>query len=254
MAEKNETVKTLCIGGFAVRTEGYQAARAAIFDRIKARQKIAVVFANTHFVASCQHLRPRFEMHPQALILNDGIGLNLAACFVSGRSFAENLNGTDFVPRLLADADTPLRVFLLGSTERSVAGAATALAALPHVTIAGTNDGYSFWSAQDALKARINATNADIVLVALGSPLQEQWILDNWDSLEAPALFGVGALFDFLAGQEKRAPLWMRRLKLEWVHRLWQNPRRLLYRYTVEIVTFFRLVWKHRVSEPGSSA
>jgi beta-1,4-glucosyltransferase len=240
--------KMISIGGFPVRADGYQAARATIVESIRARRKLAVLFANTHFVTSCQTLRPRFGAHPQVCILNDGIGLSLAAHLVSGQSFAENLNGTDFVPRLLADADAPLRVFLLGSTEQSVAAAAAALAVLPHVTIAGTNDGYSFWQAQDDLRERINAAKADIVLVALGSPLQEQWILDNWESLETPALFGVGALFDFLSGEERRAPLWMRRLGLEWFHRLWRNPRRLLYRYTVEAAAFFRLVWRHRAA------
>jgi exopolysaccharide biosynthesis WecB/TagA/CpsF family protein len=69
------------------------------------------------------------------------------------------------------------------------------------------------------------------VLVALGNPLQEQWIDDHQEGLGVPLLIGVGALFDFLAGRVPRAPQWVLRLRSEWLFRLLVEPRRLWRRY-----------------------
>ena len=78
----------------------------------------------------------------------------------------------------------------------------------------------------------INRSGARIVWVGLGCPKQEAWMLAHRGRVKA-VMVGVGAAFDFHAGVLKRAPLWMQRNGLEWLHRLWQEPRRLGYRYLV---------------------
>jgi beta-1,4-glucosyltransferase len=241
--------KKIAVGGFAVRDCSYEQARNVIFDCVRDRCKLAVFFANTHFVASCDALRSEFERHPAVYILNDGIGINLAAYLVHRHWFSQNLNGSDFVPRLLRDAQTPMRVFLLGGSPKAVAGAAQVLGTYSNVTIAGTCDGYSFWSEQEALIAAVNQSKADIVLVALGTPKQELWILENWRRIDAPVMFGIGALFDFLSNERPRAPLWVRRLSLEWLFRLCIEPRRLVHRYTIELFAFLRIVLTHGTAE-----
>jgi beta-1,4-glucosyltransferase len=241
--------KEIAIGGFAVRDTSYEEASQVICASLRDRRKLAVFFANTHFVTKCQALMPQITHNPSVYILNDGIGINLAAYFVHRYWFSQNMNGTDFVPRLLRDIQDPVRVFLLGGSIAAVTGAAEAFESFPNVTIAGTCDGYSFWSDQKALIRTINAAKADILLVALGSPKQEQWILEHASGIEAPVLFGIGALFDFLSNQRPRAPLWMRRLNLEWFFRLCIEPRRLFHRYTMELFTFFRIVLAHHASE-----
>jgi beta-1,4-glucosyltransferase len=243
--------KGIEIGGFCVRDFGYDAARRIIFENLRARRKLAVLFANAHFVTTCQNLRPQFDRHPRVEILNDGIGINLAAYLAHRHWFAENMNGTDFVPRLLQEAEAPLRLFLLGGSPSAVEGAARELGTLRHVTIAGRCDGYSFWSRQEAVTAAINESQADMVLVALGMPIQERWILENWRRIEAPVLMAVGALFDFLSHEQPRAPLWMRRVHLEWLFRLGNEPDRLFRRYTIGLVTFFRIVLAHRRERGG---
>ena len=87
----------------------------------------------------------------------------------------------------------------------------------------------------------INASGADVVLVAFGNPAQETWILEHCDACDAPLMFGVGALLDFLSGNARRAPPWVRRLHLEWLYRLACEPRRLLRRYTWDLARFFRI-------------
>lgn len=82
----------------------------------------------------------------------------------------------------------------------------------------------------DAVVQRINAAKANFIWVGLGAPKQEQWMAEHQGKTEG-LMFGVGAAFDFLAGNVNRAPLWMREHNLEWAYRLGQEPRRLFGRY-----------------------
>lgn len=172
-------------------------------------------------------------------MLNDGVALNMASVLLYGAPFPENLNGSDFSVALLAALQEPRRVFLLGARPTIVEAAAKAFGNLPNVELAGTQDGYSMWEDEDAVIDRINKSNCDILLIALGNPLQEEWILRNRDRLRVTLMLGVGALFDFASGQTPRAPKVVRALCLEWAHRLALNPRRLVGRYTVGMIQFF---------------
>ena len=82
--------------------------------------------------------------------------------------------------------------------------------------------------------AAINAAEPDYVWVGLGMPKQEKWMLSHLGRIEAAALLGVGAAFDFHAGTKPRAPLWMQRSGFEWLFRLITEPRRLARRYLVD--------------------
>ena len=87
-------------------------------------------------------------------------------------------------------------------------------------------------AAEDAtIVDQINATRPDIVWVGLSTPKQERWMASHVNRLHAPVLVGVGAAFDFLAGEKRQAPAWMQRNGLEWLFRLASEPRRLAGRY-----------------------
>ena len=79
----------------------------------------------------------------------------------------------------------------------------------------------------------IKASNADIVLVGMGNPQQELWLASNLGATGARLGFAVGALFAFVTGDARRAPAWMRSMRVEWLHRLTQEPLRLARRYVV---------------------
>lgn len=81
--------------------------------------------------------------------------------------------------------------------------------------------------------SRLNQARADVIWVGLGTPKQDLWMAANRPRLTAPVLIGVGAAFDFHTGRIPQAPKWMQRSGLEWLFRLWQEPRRLAYRYLV---------------------
>ena len=89
---------------------------------------------------------------------------------------------------------------------------------------------------------QINQAAPDIIWVGLGTPKQDLWMALHRDALTAPVLIGVGAAFDFHTGGIPQAPKWMQRAGLEWLFRLWQEPKRLWYRYLVYNPLFILLI------------
>lgn len=91
----------------------------------------------------------------------------------------------------------------------------------------------------------INAAKPDILWVGLGSPKQDIWMYEHRDTLNVSVMHGVGAAFDFLTGRVKQAPRWMMNVGLEWLFRLFQEPRRLWKRYTITNLKFVYYVLTH---------
>lgn len=174
------------------------------------------------------------EALQRLVLLNDGVGLDLVSLILHGRRFAHNLNGTDFVPLYLRTTRHSFRVFLLGAKPGIAESALDVLRKLaPQHAYVGACHGYFTPEENDAVVERISAAKADLVIVALGNPGQEQWIASNMERTGARLAIGVGALFDFLTGTVSRAPLWVRNARLEWLYRLMQEPKRLAMRYCV---------------------
>lgn len=203
----------------------------------KGRRRVA--FVNAH----CVNVAAKDPVYRRALesadvLLPDGAGIEFAAR-LNGLQMVSNLNGTDLCPTLLAEAASRGKsVFLLGGKPGVAAAAAAQLNDLiPSLRIVGTRDGFNGAEPQSAIAA-INASRADILLVAMGVPLQEVWLHRAHDMLHPDLVLGVGALFDFLAGEVPRAPLWMRRARLEWLWRLCVEPRRLFGRYVIGNAVF----------------
>lgn len=86
--------------------------------------------------------------------------------------------------------------------------------------------------------AAINEARPDFVWIGLGMPKQEKWMVEHLGKIDATALIGVGAAFDFHAGTKPRAPIWMQRSGLEWLFRLMTEPRRLAHRYLIDNALF----------------
>lgn len=93
------------------------------------------------------------------------------------------------------------------------------------------------WSNEDFIQS-INAAQPDFIWIGLGAPKQECWMHSNYGKIEKGILFGIGAGFDYLAGNTKHAPEWMKKFALEWLYRLIQEPHRLWKRYLKTIPQF----------------
>jgi N-acetylglucosaminyldiphosphoundecaprenol N-acetyl-beta-D-mannosaminyltransferase len=185
------------------------------------------------------------------VILADGMPI-VWMSRLRGRALRARVTGSDLMEPLARRAAAEgWRIFLCGGEEGVAAREAARLCeAAPGLQIAGTAAPHFPTSASltdaarnRALLAQLRAARADIVLVAFGAPKQELWIRHHLASgaLPVPVAIGVGGSLDFVAGQQRRAPPWMRRSGLEWVHRMTTQPRRLGPRYAGDLLTFAQL-------------
>jgi N-acetylglucosaminyldiphosphoundecaprenol N-acetyl-beta-D-mannosaminyltransferase len=96
----------------------------------------------------------------------------------------------------------------------------------------------------DYVVSTINKCRPDILWVGISAPKQEKWIYKNIDRLNIKMAFGIGAAFNFYANTVRRAPIWMRRIGLEWLYRIYREPKRLFKKYMVNNTKFIILVFK----------
>lgn len=158
----------------------------------------------------------------------DGFGV-VRELHKRGVSHAMRLATTDMVNPLATEAArSGWRIVMFGAQPGVAERAARALeASTPDVEIVGIWDGYSGGPSVEQLRA----ARADVALVAIGAPAQERWAFEVAVPAGVPAIMTCGGLFDFMAGDKRRAPGWMQRAGLEWLFRVLLEPRRLIRRY-----------------------
>lgn len=230
---------SLALGGFNLLCTTGSELEQRLQTCLQEGEQTALFFANTNFIVQCQGLQA--EMAQGTVIINDGIGVDIGTWLVHRTRFPQNLNGTDFTPAFLRSIRAQGRVYLFGGKPGIAQRAAHTLRTEFGVNVVGTSDGYSEGQDTQALIDRINASGANVLLVAMGNPLQERWIMQARSQLKVTLLFGIGALLDFLAGDKPRAPDLVRRLRMEWFYRLCLEPARLARRYTLDIARFLAL-------------
>jgi N-acetylglucosaminyldiphosphoundecaprenol N-acetyl-beta-D-mannosaminyltransferase len=228
-----------------------------------------------HAVLFQEHESLRNAYADAELVLVDGIPVLLAAKLLR-RGVPERVTGSDLVPALFdaasrkscdasvspalkIDARTTtrqLRVYLLGAAPGVAQRAATKIEERwPAVRIVGCDSpaiGFEKRPEEnDAILNRVAAAEADVLIVGLGAPKQELWVHAHRRRIAAPVTLCVGATIDFLAGERRRAPVWMQRIGLEWLHRMMSEPRRLAKRYLRDAAKFPSLVWREWAAGSG---
>ena len=219
----------------------------ATLDRLVSQRSGFVAFVNAH----CMNITCRDEHYREILnhadaVWPDGSGLKLAGK-IRGFDIPDNVNGTDMFPLICAK---PYRIYMLGAAE-GVAERAMRNAEknFPAAHFVGAAPGF-FADEEEERSAieRINALDPDILLVAMGVPKQEKWIARHRSQLRCGVAIAVGGLLDFVSERIPRAPLWMRKLGIEWMFRLYQEPSRLFRRYVLGNPLFvLRLIFKREV-------
>jgi N-acetylglucosaminyldiphosphoundecaprenol N-acetyl-beta-D-mannosaminyltransferase len=217
---------------------------AHVLGELAAGRGGVVVTANLDHVRRLQQPGPFRDVYAAADVVTvDGMPV-VWACRIQGTPVKGRVAGSDLMRSLPAAAAAAGRsVYLLGGDPGAGEAAAAALrAASPALRVAGVECppfGFEKDAAYTtALRARLQAAAPDVVFIALGSPKQEFVIRDLRAALPAAWWLGVGISFSFVAGDVQRAPRWLQRLGLEWLHRLVQEPRRLARRYLVDGLPF----------------
>lgn len=209
------------------------------------RRRLRVLYVNVHCMnVSRYDERYRRILNAADIVYCDGTGVRLAA-WLSGESLPARMTGADWI-HLLCERATAmgLSLFLLAGAPGVAEEAALQLRRLhPGLRIAGTAPGYDITA--ETLDI-INRTGADILLVGMGTPRQEEWIEDHAAQVDVPVLWAVGALFEFVSGRIPRGPRWMTDHGLEWLCRLVAEPRKLWRRYLIGNPQFFWWVVRSR--------
>jgi len=182
----------------------------------------------------------------------DGAGVRLGA-WVLGYRTPPRMTWADFAWSLAELASTRgYSLFLLGARPGVAEIAGDRLKTrFPDLRIAGIHHGYFDKTPgspeNEAVIAQINAVKPNILIVGFGMPLQERWLMENWDRIDANVALTGGAVFDYVSGELKRAPRWMTDHGLEWLGRLIIEPRRLWKRYLIGNPLFLWRVLKQRL-------
>lgn len=230
--EADISIPCKVIVGVSVASLGLDDAIAILQERIRSRRFTRVGFLNAHVSnIACADQRLMSALR-DFLVLPDGVGVDIAARLLYGEAFPANLNGTDFVPALLAATAEPLTIGLLGAKPENVERAAAALAVrCPQHRVLVISDGFFSPLEEPAVLARAAEVRPDVLLVAMGVPKQEFFVAGRIGEEHATVTLAVGALFDFLSEAVPRAPGWVRRMRLEWLFRMLIEPGRLWRRY-----------------------
>ncbi len=211
-----------------------------------------VYFINAH----CFNISLKNTIYLKALrkadyVLNDGIGIKIGARLLN-IDLIENMNGTDLIPKLIKlSYQNKKRIFLLGAKDGIAKKAAQKLKTIyPDILISGYASGY-FEKNQINIVNQVISSETDILIVGMGVPKQEIWLMENKTKLNNVCLaVAGGAILDFLAEEVKRAPLWLQKIGLEWMFRFLQEPRRLFKRYFIGNITFLFHLLKIRTTPP----
>lgn len=192
----------------------------------------------------------REAYHGAGLVVVDGTPVLWAARWL-GEKLPSVITGSDLTPALFASADSRggMRVFLLGAGPGVADAAASAIERRwPAVSVCGTYSpplGFERDPLElERIEGHLAAARPEVLVVGLGAPKQELWAHRFRDRNPARVTLCVGATIDFLAGNVRRAPPWLRGSGLEWLHRLASEPRRLGPRYLKDGLRFPLLVWQ----------
>jgi len=225
-------------------------------EAIRSTRKILFTTANAHAIVEAQK-NPDFFAHFQQAdyILPDGI-LPVWAGRLLGSDIPERVAGPDFTEAFLAMAEKErFSVLFLGATDETLNKIKeNCLKKHPQLLISGfISPPFGEWDQEtnNWIIEKINSARPDALFVGMTAPKQELWLSKNFDELNVKFLMGVGAAFDYLAGNKKRAPYWLGQAGLEWLPRLLREPRRLWRRNldsAVFIYLFLKLHWKQLVS------
>ncbi|MEH7611758.1 WecB/TagA/CpsF family glycosyltransferase, partial [Gottfriedia acidiceleris] len=181
-------------------------------------------------------------LNKENTIYVDGIGVIYTQKFLKLPVAKERIATTDLFHELietLSNKKSNLKVFLLGGKGDTAKRVIDNFSQkYPNIKFCGYRDGFFTPEEEDNVIKQINNSRTDILFVGFGTPLQEKWIDKNYEKLNVKTFITCGGLFDYYSGNVKRAPSLVRKLGLEWLFRLGQEPKRLYKRYIFGNIKF----------------
>lgn len=239
--------------GVPVDRKSLDAATAEAIAAVERRgPPVAFACANPHSLVTAQRDTAfKLALNRASLVVADGVGVTLMAR-VAGISVGPRITGTDYFFSVMhaLEKHGGAKVFFFGSTPEVLARISARMQAeFPNIRLCGIlSPPFDRWSAEanSAMLETIERADPDVLWVGMTAPKQEKWMEQNRLRLRAAVIASVGAVFDFYAGTNSRAPQWMCKLGIEWLYRLAKEPRRMWRRTFVSAPKFVALVvWRH---------
>ncbi|ELK47538.1 WecB/TagA/CpsF family glycosyltransferase [Halobacillus sp. BAB-2008] len=228
--------------GVDVSSHSYNDLKRNVLADIENKKQSFVVAINPEKILKAQEDADLKNLLNKATYqIPDGVGVLIASKLNKG-SIKERVTGIDMLMTLCGLAqENDKSVFLYGAKPGIAEEAKDKLIEeFPGLNVVGVIDGYE--KDEQKIIETINAAKPDILFVALGSPRQEYWIVENMDKLDVSIFQGVGGSFDVLSGRIKRAPAVFQRFGLEWLYRLISEPWRI--KRQIRLPLFLLKVWK----------
>lgn len=226
----------------------------AFFGMVRAADdKVVVLNVNANCLnLACQEPWLKQYLNQAHVVFVDGYGVRLAAWLLS-KPLPTRITYAEWMwdlARYCANHD--LSLYFLGAREGVAREAAERLSARIHgLRVIGTHHGYFDKRREagenQAVIQEINRANPDILVVGFGMPIQEQWLMENWEDIEARIALTGGGIFDFLSGRLSRPPRFLTDHGLEWLGRLFLEPGRLWRRYLLGNPLFILRVLRQRL-------
>lgn len=217
---------------------------------IDAKEKALVLNLNVHAVnLAGKESWMRDFLNSAQLVFCDGDGVRWGL-FLLGHKPPPKITYASWMWQLARYMQTKnYSFYFLGGSPGVAQKAADKISdGVPGIHIAGVHHGYfgKEGAENDEVIKKINESQADVLVVGFGMPIQERWLQANWQKLNVHIFLSGGAVFDYLSGNLQRAPEWMLKLHMEWLFRLCQEPKRLFHRYVVGNPKFIFNVLCHR--------
>lgn len=215
----------------------------------EANKTKTMFFLNAHYYnIACKDKEYKKILNKCDLLLNDGIGVKLGLK-LKGLKEKENMNGTDLIPKIIEiSSKNNKNIYLLGGTEDVAEKAGEKIKEkYENINIVGYHSGFFNKAEERKIINEIIDNDTDVLIVGMGAPLQEKWVYDNLEKLQSVNIIVAGgAILDFISERVTRAPIWVRKLNMEWVYRLLLEPKRLFNRYVIGNFKFFINIYRNR--------
>jgi N-acetylglucosaminyldiphosphoundecaprenol N-acetyl-beta-D-mannosaminyltransferase len=232
-----------------IEKSGYAAIIHTLASNISLRRFFSFSYVNVHVVLSARKNKLlRNDLNQFSALYADGIGIYSASKFLYGaHGLPERINGTDLYYKVLDLAESrDFSIFFFGGGETAAKLLYAKLKQnYPNLKINGIMPRTLNFT--DDLLQIINLSNSDILFLGLGTPDQEKWVASFGKKCNIPIQISVGSGIDFLSGTYKRAPKLFQKIGLEWLFRLFIEPKRLWKRYLIGIPTFLILIIKQKL-------
>ena len=232
-----------------IENEGYDAILKRIQTKISKKESFSFSYVNAYIALFARRdLSLKNDLNILSSLYSDGIGIYLSSKFLWGENGLGNrINATDLHYKILNLAQSNhYKVFFFGGGEKAISLLQDHIKRhYPNVSVSGIKA--RDLSFDPHIISEINSTHSDILFIGLGTPYQEKWIAKFGKNIHVPVQIAVGSWIDFLSGTYKRAPKVMRDIGLEWLYRLFLEPKRLWKRYLLGIPHFIFLIVKQKL-------